>query len=209
MDVGLLNCTVNTLVYAGGGVCIGSAIAALLLPFFFTPKSSFVGDLLAVGLKSAPAFVFPLAVGQVFSGTSWGHIAVKMIVSGLVCFFPILTGARDGRSRVPVGLRRTCDAYGASRGRRLLFAEWGWIGSGVAGGLKTAVPLAVVGAIIAEYVSATESSWAGLGARMSLHRNSPHELWVDIGASTFVGCVMFWAAAGLQWLAERRLRLAG
>jgi NitT/TauT family transport system permease protein len=206
--VGLLRATCISGGYAAGGIIIGAVITSALLPLHFVHRFRPFGELLAVGLKSAPAFVFPLAVGGLIGGGGWQGVLMKMLVSGLICFFPILTGAMDGRGRVPQGLRRTCDAYGATRVRRLVTAEHGWITAGVVAGLKTAVPLAVVGAIVAEYVSPTEALFAALGARMSVHRNDAPALWGDIVAATTLGCGMYWAVRRAERKLEKRLRLA-
>lgn len=205
---GLVRSSAMTALYASGGLACGCAIAGSLLPFYFIERLRLFGDILAVGLKSVPAFLFPLALAGLLGGPGWGGVTMKILVSGLICFFPILAGANDGRARVPMSLKRTCDAYGASRLRRLANAEYGWILASVVAGIKMAVPLAVVGAIVAEYVTGTEAAFSALGARMAVHRNSPAELWADIAAATFLGCGMFWVVAWLERVLERRLRLA-
>jgi ABC-type nitrate/sulfonate/bicarbonate transport system permease component len=74
-------------------------------------------------------------------------------------------------------------------------------------GIKAAAPLAVVGALVAEFVDATDVSMAGLGTLFSVNRNQPATLAVLSVAATTLGFFLFLATALAQRGVQRRLRL--
>jgi hypothetical protein len=65
--------------YSVGGLLCGVTIAALLLPLSSRWRGAIVGKALAVGLKSVPAFIFPLTFGYIAGPGFW----MKVVVSGL------------------------------------------------------------------------------------------------------------------------------
>jgi NitT/TauT family transport system permease protein len=192
-----------SLLYSAGGLLCGVVIAALLIPVSSRWRGAIAGKALAVGLKSVPAFVFPLTFGRL-AGPGF---LMKVVVSGLICFFPVLVSAQEGLGRVPLSLRRMAEAYGANRARRLFFLEAPWLLVGLIEGIKAAAPLAVVGAVVAEFVDATDASFAGLGTLFSVNRNQPRALAVLSVAATALGCALFLSTALVQRGVKRRLRL--
>ncbi len=121
----------------------------------------------------------------------------KIIVVGLICFFPIVVSTADGlRSADPeiVALLRT---MGASRGaifRRVRFPS---ALPAVFSGVKIAVTYSVVGAILGEWVGASR----GLGIFMLRATNSFRTDWVF--ASIAVTAVLSMALFGLVAAVER------
>lgn len=98
----------------------------------------------------------------------------KVLVVGLVCFFPIVVSTVDGlRSADPelIALVRT---MGASP--RQVFAKVRWPGAvpGLFSGIKIAITYSVVGAIIGEWVGASR----GLGVFMLRATNAFRTDWV-------------------------------
>ena len=97
-----------------------------------------------------PPAIIPAAM--LFLGIGDG---MKVFVVFFACLFPILVGAADGARAVAPGFRLTAAAYGVSR----LDALWGVIlpaaGPSVAAGLRTAVPVGLIVAVLAEMIGAT------------------------------------------------------
>jgi NitT/TauT family transport system permease protein len=190
-------------IYSVGGLLIGLGIALLLLPASTRWRGAIIGSTVSIGLKSVPAFIVPLIVGPLLGP---GPL-VKMIVSGLICFFPILVGAIEGLGRVPRGLLRMADAYGSRGWPRFWFIERPWLTVGLLEGIKAAAPLAVVGAVVAEFVDAARASDAGLGVLFAVDRNYPRELLALSFATTILGCALFGVCALLHKMALREYRL--
>ena len=190
--------------YSVGGLLLGLALAVLLLPMSTRWKGAVLGSSLSIGLKSIPAFIVPLMIGR-FLGP--GPL-VKMIVSGLICFFPILIGAKEGLDRVPQGLLRVAQAYGPGTWSRFWLIERPWLIVGLLEGVKAAAPLAVVGAVVAEFVDAARASDAGLGVLFAVNRNYPQMLLALSVATTFLGCILFAACALVHGIVRKEYRLA-
>ncbi len=81
--------------------------------------------------------------------------AMKVFVVVFACFFPILVGAADGARDIPPGFRLTAAAYGVSRRDTLFGVVLPAAGPGVAAGLRTAVPMALIVAVLSEMIGAT------------------------------------------------------
>jgi NitT/TauT family transport system permease protein len=113
----------------------------------------------AILLKATPAVaVAPILL--VLVGSGW---SAKIIIVALIAFFPMVVTSVDSLGHVPAELRLIGRAYGASRFGRCRHIESGWLIYGFASGLRTGAPLAVVGAIVAEFVDSTSASELGLG----------------------------------------------
>jgi NitT/TauT family transport system permease protein len=188
-----------------GGLLFGVCMALVLLPLSTRWKGAVIGSTFSIGLKSVPAFIIPLMIGP-FLGPG---PTVKMIVSGLICFFPVLVGAQEGLSRVPRGLIRMADAYGSRGWAKFWLIERPWLTVGLLEGIKAAAPLAVVGAVVAEFVDAARASQAGLGVLFAVNRNYPGTLVGLSLATTVLGCLLFALCAALHRLALKEYQLDG
>jgi len=114
---------------------------------------------IAILLKATPAVALaPILV--VLVGSGW---SAKVIIAGLIAFFPMFVTSVDSRGHVPAELRLIGRAYGASRLGRCRHIESGWLVYGFASGLRSGAPLAVVGAIVAEFVDSSRTTELGLG----------------------------------------------
>jgi len=81
--------------------------------------------------------------------------AMKLCVIFFACFFPILIGAVDGARDVALDFRLTAAAYGLSRRDTLLGVILPAAGPSVAAGFRTAVPMALIVAVLSEMIGAT------------------------------------------------------
>jgi len=138
----------------------------------------------------APALVVAFGFGP----------APKLIVTALICFFPVLINVAVGLRSVPqevVNVYRTVDA---SRWEMLWFVRIPNAMPYVFAALKIVFPLAVVGAVVAEMFSPGIAK--GLGTAIAL-ASSQNQLAV-IYASIALLAVMGAALLGVATLAERR-----
>jgi ABC-type nitrate/sulfonate/bicarbonate transport system permease component len=123
----------------------------------------------------------------------------KVIVVGLVCFFPIAVSTADGlRSADPelIALVRT---MGASRAQVQRHVRWPGALPTVFSGVRIAVTYSVVGAILGEWVGASR----GLGVFMLRATNSFRTDWVfaSIAVTSLISVALFGLVAGLERLA--------
>ncbi|WP_428563235.1 MAG: ABC transporter permease [Solidesulfovibrio sp. DCME] len=96
-----------------------------------------------------PAAMLFLGIGE----------AMKVFVVFFACFFPILVSTADGARAVPPLFRLTAAAYGVSRVDTLARVLLPAAGPSVAAGLRTAVPMGLIVAVLSEMIGAT----SGLG----------------------------------------------
>jgi NitT/TauT family transport system permease protein len=141
-----------TLGEALAGFALG-VLSGVLLAFLFVRFAGLRRALypLALLLKSTPLIVLaPLLVIWFGSGA-----ASKVTMSAILCFFPILVATYDGLREVDPALLDLLRIYGATPNQLLLKARLPAALPQLLSGCRVAVPLAVVGAVIGEYLSAT------------------------------------------------------
>jgi len=90
----------------------------------------------------------------------------KILISALIVFFPILISTIAGIRSVPQDLRDLMRSLRASRGQTLRLLEIPAAAPFLLGGLKIGSTLAVIGAVVGEFVGANE----GLGFLVNLGR---------------------------------------
>lgn len=154
---------------------------------------------LAVGSQALPIAVLalPLAFWLGFG------ILPKLIVIGVICFFPVTVTTVDGLAAVDpdqIKLLRTLDA---SRWQSFRFAELPAALPSVLSGARIALVVAWIAAFIAETSSPTIGPYAGLGREIVVALNT-----LD-GASAFAAVAVLFVCAIVSFqalsLAERRL----
>jgi NitT/TauT family transport system permease protein len=138
------------------GVGLGYAIA----------KSPFLENLLSpiiVAFQSTPVVAYaPLLV--IWFGSEWHS---KVITATLIVFFPMLVNTIVGIRNVPPPLRDVMRSLRASRWQMFVHLEVPAATPVLMAGMRTSVTLAVIGAVVGEFVSAK----AGLGSLVTLARN--------------------------------------
>lgn len=142
-----------------------------------------------------PPAIIPAAMLLLGIGT-----AMKVFVVFFACFFPILIGTADGARAVPPGLRLSAAAYGLSRFDSLAGVILPAAGPSVAAGLRTALPMALIVAVLSEMIGAT----SGLGhyiLRMQRTFAIP-EMYAGVAA---LGLVGLGCNAAAQWGLARLL----
>jgi NitT/TauT family transport system permease protein len=140
----------------GAALVLGYAIARLpVLEDLLSP--------LIVALQSTPVVAYaPLLV--IWFGSGPGS---KIITSALIVFFPMLLNTIAGLRNVPPGLRDLMRSLQATRWQTFTRLEVPAAMPVLMSGLKISATLAVIGAVVGEFISAN----AGLGFLINLARS--------------------------------------
>jgi NitT/TauT family transport system permease protein len=149
-------------VFAG----LGFGLAAGIALGYFIAKSRFLDSLLSpliVSFQSVPVVAYaPLLVIWFGSGTT-----SKIVTSALIVFFPMLLNTIVGIRNVPSSLGDLMRSMRATRWQLFTKLEVPAALPVLIGGLKISATLAVIGAVVGEFVSAN----AGLGFLINLARS--------------------------------------
>lgn len=196
-DAGWLgDAAVVTLAEAAGGLALGSLVGlAAAIAITFAPRLEQAILSLALLAKSTPV----IAVAPIL--TIWlgfGH-APKVLVTALLTFFPMLVNALEGfRSADPaiIDWMRSVNAGSTVTFRRV---RWPSAQPHVFAALKVSTPLAMIGAVVAEWMGASE----GLGRAMWLAYTNLRmpELFAAVVVLTVLSAVVY--ALVVRW--ERRV----
>jgi NitT/TauT family transport system permease protein len=177
--------------------------AGILISVGLFPRSEAFFYPYTLMIKATPAVAFaPVFVVLVGTG-----IWCKVLVSAMIAFFPLVISGIDGFAAAPDRLTLMARGYGASRAQRLIRITAPYSIFGFFTGLKTAAPLAIVGAIVGEYVAG--GSPAGLGTLiMSAHgSNNVTGVFSCAVLATILG-LAFFGSAHLGWqLMDARLHV--
>jgi NitT/TauT family transport system permease protein len=138
----------------------------------------------------APLFVVWLGIGSV------SHVAFAAFVS----FFPIVISAAVGFERVEASALQLCRSLTASEWQCFLMVRFPFALPAIFSGMKIAMTMAIIGVIIAEFIS----SKAGLGFYI-LYVSSRMET-ANVFAALFVLCAVGVALFGAVALAEGLVR---
>ena len=110
----------------------------------------------------------------------------KVVMVALICFFPCFVNAVIGLKSCNPNLIDLYRAFGASRLQILFSVKWPSALASVFGGLEISVVLALLGAVVAEFVSSRE----GLGHMIQAST-------VDLNVAMMFACVTILAAIGV------------
>jgi NitT/TauT family transport system permease protein len=195
-DGSLLRHTWVTLLEVLGGLALGLSVATCL--GYGLAKSRTIERLLApyiVASQSVPVVaVAPLLV--IWFGP--GKIS-KLLISGLIVFFPVLVNTIVGVRSVPEDLRDLMRSLRATRWQIFTKLEVPAAMPIIFGGLKVGATLSVIGAVVGEFVGADE----GLGFLINVGRGLYDTALVFVVVFDLIGMALtlYGIVAGL----ERRL----
>jgi NitT/TauT family transport system permease protein len=155
---------------------------------------------IAVTLQVTPVVaIAPLVV--IWAGLDHPERAI-VTLAAIVAFFPIFSGALTGLKAADPDLQRLFDLYGASRWRRLWRLRLPSAVPFLLEGHKVAAGLAVIGAVVAEFVAGSGGA-QGLAWRIleAANRLQTAKMFAALAVLAIMGAVLY---AGLQG-AERAL----
>lgn len=154
-----------TLVEIGLGLAVGVSTALVL--GFLLARSRLADRLLSPYLVAAQATPI-LALAPVIVLWFGSGLTSKVLICALICFFPMVVATSVGLRAIDPGLVEMARSLRATSRQLLLTVELPAALPQVLGGLKVAVTLAVVGAIVAEWAGGER----GLGVLINLARGS-------------------------------------
>jgi NitT/TauT family transport system permease protein len=184
-----------TLWEIAAGLAVGVSIGVTL--GYVIARSRLLEDVLSplvVTLQSTPVVAYaPLLVIWFGSGPS-----SKIITCALIVFFPVLMSTIVGIRNTPPSLRDLMRSLGATRWQLFTKLEVPAAMPVFLGGLKVSATLAVIGAVVGEFVGAS----AGLGFLVNVARNQYDTPLVLVAVLTLavIARVMYGAVS----LMERR-----
>ena len=125
-----------------------------------------------------------------------------MALAAVVAFFPLYSGAATGLRSADPDLERLFDLYGATRLQRLLRLQLPAAAPYLLEGFKVAVGLAIIGAVVAEFVAGSGQA-QGLAWRIleAEHQLRTPEMFAALAVLAALGAALH----ALADLAERRL----
>ena len=141
---------------------------------------------IAIAIKTTPIIaIAPLLV--LWQGTGWWS---KITAAGLICFFPVLVNVVKGLKAVDADFRDLFRSFGASPAQEFRKLRLPFCLPYLFSALKISSSLAVVGAIVGEFVGATK----GLGYLIMIsaaHLETP-TLFSAVFASALAGIALFY-----------------
>jgi NitT/TauT family transport system permease protein len=176
-----------TFIEALGGFAIASCLAfctALLFVRFPVLERGLFP--IAIAIKTTPIVaIAPLLV--LWQGTGWWS---KITAAGLICFFPVLVNAVKGLQSADADFRDLFHTLGATPAQEFRKLRLPFSLPYLFSALKISSSLAVVGAIVGEFVGATK----GLGYLIMIsaaHLETP-ALFSAVFASALAGIALFY-----------------
>ena len=192
--------TIGFVIAAVIGILVGSMIAAV--PFLRRSLYPLATILQMVPLVAvAPLLVIWLGFG----------LPTAIAAATVVAVFPVLAATIDGQVSVDPGLREFFLLHGASAWTRWRKLDLPASIPAIVTGLRIAAGLAVIGAIVGEFVSGYGGPNAPLGiVIMTAMREARTDLvFAAIALSAVVGFALFGAVSCLGWLLVSRWHASG
>ncbi|CAN5424019.1 ABC transporter permease subunit [soil metagenome] len=189
----------NTLKIVVGGVLVG-AIAGIVLATL-SWFSSF-----ARAATSAPTLItqcLPIATLVPVIARVFGYNErTVVIVAALIAFFPVLVFTSAGMRSTPAGTTDLFKVFGATRRRRFALLAVPSAIPRLLVALQLVVVVAVVGAMLAQWIMGTN----GLGYRLAVAQASfrTSEAWGASVVAILVGVLLYSIASTLSRYAQRR-----
>lgn len=196
----------NTLSMALWALGLASACALVVaLLIGLSPLAERAVRPLAVALQVTPIVAIAPLV-NIWAGLDHPERAVIGLAS-VVAFFPIFSGAITGLRSADPDLERLFDLYGASRLQRLLKLRLPAAAPFLLEGHKVAAGLAVIGAVVAEFVSGSGGS-QGLAWRLleAANRLQTAKMFAALVILGLMGVLAHAAFQALETWALRRWR---
>ena len=134
------------------------------------------------------------------------HLTALLLCAWIVAFFPILANTTLGLRSADHNLHDLFSIYGATRWQRLRYLQMPAALPYFLGGLRIAGGLALIGAVVAEYVAGTGGIGAGLAYRIleAGYRLNIPRMFAALVLIALMGIVIFAALSLLSHLLLRR-----
>jgi len=189
----LWTASVDTMVDAGLGLFAGAAAAVLCaLAFNLAPSAEQTFMPMAIVLRSVPLVAMTPLIALIFGR---GLLAVT-VISGIVTFFPVLVNVSLALRSAPKAAIDLCHAYGADARTTLRKVQIPTALPALFASLRIAAPLALIGALLAEWLSTGK----GLGYLMlqSESLSNYNMLWSATALVTIYSVVVYSIIAAIE-----------
>jgi NitT/TauT family transport system permease protein len=186
-----------TLVEIGLGFAVGAGTG--LLVGYALARSALVERIISPYVVAAQATPI-LALAPLLALWFGPGLISKVVICGLIVFFPIAVSTMVGVRSVDRGLLEVARSFRATRRQVLTTLEIPGAMPSILGGMRVGVTLAVVGAIVGEWAGADR----GLGVLVNLARGSLFDIplmFATLATIAMVGIALYLVVV----LAERRL----
>lgn len=182
---------------AAVGLTIALVVSSLLaaLTVFLPGTVAKAINNFGIAVQSTPL----LAIAPLLSLWLGQSFAAKAAAAALVCFFPLLTGWLTGIRSVSRDYMQLFESLGANSAQTLKQLLVPMALPYFFGGIRVAVPLALLGAIVAEFIGASE----GIGFRIL--SNSYYLRTAHMFAYVILAALTGWLLSALIVLAEKRI----
>lgn len=188
---------VATVVEIGLGFAAGAALG--LVVGYGLARSSLVEQLISPYIVAAQATPI-LALAPLLALWFGPGLVSKVVICGLIVFFPIAVSTMVGIRSVDAGLLELARSLRATRRQVLTTLEVPAALPSILGGMRVGVTLAVVGAIVGEWAGAER----GLGVLVNLARGSLFDIplmFATLVTIALLGIVLYLVVV----IVERRL----
>jgi ABC-type nitrate/sulfonate/bicarbonate transport system permease component len=192
----LWDASVTTLTDAGVGLFAGASIAVICaLVFNLAPSAESTFMPMAIVLRSVPLVAMTPLITLIFGR---GLLAVT-VISGIVTFFPVLVNVSLALRSAPKAAIDLCHAYGADAATTLRKVQIPTALPAFFASLRIAAPLALVGALLAEWLSTGH----GLGYLMlqAGSLSNYNLLWSATALVTIYSVVVYSIIAAIEKIA--------
>jgi NitT/TauT family transport system permease protein len=214
-QIGLALVSNAPILLASAGATLGMALSALALAALVSIPLALAVALspileravqpLAVTLQVTPVVaIAPLVV--IWAGLDHPARAITALAA-IVAFFPLFSGAVTGLKSADPDLERLFDLYGATRVQRLLRLRLPSATPFLLEGLKVAVGLAIIGAVVAEFVAGSGEA-QGLAWRIleAEHQLRTAEMFAALLVLAVLGAGLHAVVQGVEGAVMRRWR---
>ncbi|MBW4641658.1 MAG: ABC transporter permease [Goleter apudmare HA4340-LM2] len=179
---------------------IAAAISGLLIAILFNQSKWIERSLFpyAVILQTTPIVaIAPLIILWLKNNT----FAALVVCAWIVAFFPIVSNTTLGLNSVDRNLLNLFQLYKASRWQTLLYLRLPSAMPYFLGGLKISGGLALIGAVVAEFVAGTGGAKSGIAYRIliSSYNLQIPRMFAALLLTTGLGVIIF---LGLSYLSE-------
>jgi NitT/TauT family transport system permease protein len=188
----------HTLASAGKGLFFGGSLAVLLaVAMRLLPPLRPGLDRLAILVNATP----PIAIGPILI-VVFSREQTPALLAGIQVFFLFYVAAASGLAAASPALRRVMTAFGANRGKRLLYLELPAALPHLASGLKAAVSASFIGAILGEWFGAPQG--LGLVILNAMQNFQIPLMWAAVAVAAALSLAAFLIAAGLEKVVSQR-----
>ena len=183
---------------------IAAAVSGLLISILFTQSKWIERSLFpyAVILQTTPVVaIAPLIIIWLKNNT----FAALVVCAWIVAFFPIVSNTTLGLNSVDRNLVNLFELYKASRWQTLLYLRLPSAMPYFLGGLRISGGLALIGAVVAEFVAGTGGTKSGIAYRIliSSYNLQIPRMFAALFLTTGLGVLIF---VGLSVLSDLLLR---